>query len=76
MKKYIVIAALLSGFAPWSLQAMNQMQIVAGQNQVVQAAQQADIMVGTSDERRVIIPGNRIRYFKTLNDIDGYSVRK
>ena len=69
MKKYIVIMALLSGFAPWSMQAMNQMQIFAGQNQAAQAEQQADIMVRTSDEQQVIIPGNRVHYFETLNDM-------
>ena len=69
MKKYIVIMALLSGFAPWSMQAMNQMQIIAGQNQAAQAEQQADIMVRTSDDQDIIIPGNRVHYFETLNDI-------
>ncbi len=69
MKKYIVIMALVSGFAPWSMQAMNQMQIFAGQNQAAQAEQQADLTVRTSDEQQVIIPGNRIRYFKTLSDM-------
>ncbi len=53
MKKYIVIMALLSGFAPWSMQAMNQ----------------PDLTVATSDNAQIRIPGNRIRYFKTLNDI-------
>ena len=69
MKKYIVIMALVSGFAPWSMQAMNQMQIIAGQNQAAQAEQQADIMVATSDNERIRIPGNRVHYFETLNDI-------
>ena len=53
MKKYIVIMALLSGFAPWSMQAMNQ----------------PDLTVATSDNAQIRIPGNRIRYFETLNDI-------
>ncbi len=53
MKKYIVIMALVSGFAPWSMQAMNQ----------------PDLTVATSDEQQVIIPRNRIHYFETLNDI-------
>ena len=69
MKKYIVIMALVSGFAPWSMQAMNQMQIFAGQNQAAQAEQQADIMVKTSDEQQVIIPGNRVHYFETLQAV-------
>ncbi len=69
MKKYIVIMALVSGFAPWSMQAMNQMQIIAGQNQAAQAEQQADIMVKTSDEQDIIIPGNRIHYFETLQAV-------
>ncbi len=69
MKKYIVIMALVSGFAPWSMQAMNQMQIFAGQNQAAQAEQQADIMVKTSDEQQVRIPGNRVHYFETLQAV-------
>ena len=69
MKKYIVIMALVSGFAPWSMQAMNQMQIIAGQNQAAQAEQQADIMVRTSDEQQVRIPGNRVHYFEMLQDL-------
>ena len=57
MKKYIILAALLSGFAPWRVQAMNQ------------AAQQADLTVITNDDQEVIIPGNRIHYFQTMSDM-------
>ncbi len=53
MKKYIVIMALVSGFAPWSMQAMNQQ----------------DLTVATSDNAQIRIPGNRVHYFETLNDI-------
>jgi WD40 repeat protein len=69
MKKYIVIMALVSGFAPWSMQAMNQMQIFAGQNQAAQVEQQADLTVRTSDDQDIIIPGNRIHYFETLQAV-------
>ena len=56
MKKYIVIAALLSGFNSRSIQAMRPMH-------------QTDIRVRTSDNALNTIPHNHIQYFDLLGNL-------
>ena len=60
-KNYLAIAILLTGLAPWHIEAMNQ--------PAAQQAAPADMKVKTSNGAVVTIPARQVQDFKTLADM-------
>ena len=60
-KNYLAIAVLLTGLAPWHIEAMNQ--------PAAQQAAPADMKVKTSNGAVVTIPARQVQDFKTLADM-------
>ena len=63
LKNYLAIALLLTGLAPWHIEAMNQPAAAA------QQAAPADMKVRTNDDAVVTIPARQVQDFKTLADM-------